>query len=174
MAKYEIERKFSFPEDPCNILPFINKENTYFKEGHIIEQWYLVATDDAQVRVSHIHEQEGSRYTLNIKNGNGLKRKEIKIDLTYKDFLTLISQCDNIKPIIKHFYVFLIPNGRELELNKVDDSWWYAEVEFDSEEEANKFNIYDYFTCRVADETGNPEFMMKNYWRTSRLGEKLF
>lgn len=174
MANYEIERKFSFPEEDRDMLLLVNKDTTAFKEDHVIEQWYLVATDDAQVRVSHRHEKEGSRYTLNIKNGNGLTRKEVKIDITYKDFLDLIGQCEGCRPIVKHLYVYVLPNGRLLELSQVDHRWWYAEIEFESEKEANECRIEDYFLCRVKDETGNPEYAMKNYWRVAHLGEELF
>lgn len=168
MANYEIERKFSFPNKNENISDFVNP-SLEFKESHLIEQWYLVATDTAQVRISKRYEKDGNRYTLNIKNSIGLKRKEVMIDVTYKDFIALINQCDGVKPISKFLFVYYLPNGRLLELSKVDESWRYAEVEFGSEEEASAFNIEDCFMCPVKEETGNPEYMMKNYWRNTRL-----
>lgn len=165
MATMEIERKWSIN---TSTLPRVHGD-TNFKEEHVIEQWYLVADDESQVRVSHRHENKGSRYTLNIKNGNGLSRKEVKINITYKDFLRLIAQCDAVEPIKKHIYIFTLPSGHELEISQVDDDWWYMEVEFFSEDEAEKFDIFQYVYGSISDRTGDPDYAMKNYWRRTRL-----
>lgn len=167
MANLEIEKKWSFDEDPRDYIKWI------FKEDHVVFQWYLVATDDVQVRVSKRLEDNGDRYTLNIKNGNGLIRKEVKIDITYKDFLDLIAQCDGSTPIKKHLFVFYLPNHRLLEISQIDDDWWYGEVEFESEEEANEFQLNKYISgIAIHDETNNPDYAMKNYWRRTRMEDE--
>lgn len=168
MVQYEIEKKWSFSS---NRPPKVNMERAPFKEDHIIYQWYIVATDDAQVRVSRRCEEKGDHYTLNIKTGNGLVRKEVRIDITYKDFLALIDQCGDVKPIKKHLYAYFLPGDKILEISQVDDDWWYAEVEFKSEKDANEFEISDFITGGFTDRTGDSEYAMKNYWRRTRVND---
>ena len=43
----------------------------------------------------------------------------------------------------------------------------YAEVEFNSIEEANNF-VWPWPEILISEETENPEFKMKNYWIKSR------
>lgn len=167
MVKLEIEKKW-YLKGEGEIKP---RPTILLKESHVLYQWYIVADNYSQVRVSRRIEAYGDRYTLNIKNGNGLVRKEVMIDITYKDFLKLIAQCDvEIAPIKKELFVYYY-QGKELEVSRVDDSWYYAEVEFDNEEEASSFDISDCFDSdvEVINKTHDPNFMMKNYWRRTRL-----
>ena len=168
MATMEIERKWFIDG---MYLPTISSE-AKFKEDHIIEQYYLVATDLHQVRVSHRHEDKGSRYTLNIKHGNGIARKEARIDITYKDFLALVGQLDDVKPIKKHIYIYTLPSGHELEISQVDDDWWYMEVEFASTQEAFAFDVKKYVNAAISDVTGDSYYAMKNYWLRTRTEGK--
>lgn len=167
MANLEIERKWALE---CNGKPNVLAP---FKEEHAVYQWYIAVDENTQVRVSQRKESYGDRYTLNIKTGNGLSRKEVRIDITYKDFLALIAQCDTeIVPIKKHLYVYRLPYGHELEVSHVDDSWWYSEVEFQNETEASNFDIKPYFdNCTITERTGDKQYAMKNYWKRTRLAE---
>lgn len=172
MAQYEIERKWILYEGQHFIHPHLQ-----FIGDTYAHQWYLIATDNSQLRVTKKQSTHGDRYTLNIKQGNGLKRHEAKIEITYKEFLTLVNQLDpKTVPILKHTYGYRLSSGHVLDIALVDDDWWYAEVEFDSEEEALKFDIIPYFDkeVNIREVTGDPFFMMKNYWRRTRLGEEDF
>lgn len=165
MAKLEIERKWSFITDPTLRI----ERHVKLKDSHVCYQWYIIATDDAQVRVTRRIEKFGDKYTLNIKTGNGLTRKEVQFDIPYSNFLKLIGQCDEAEPIKKRLFIYKLPNGKELEISKVDDSWWYAEVEFDNEQQAEAFEISNYIRGEIADRTGDPHYAMKNYWRRTRM-----
>lgn len=167
MANFEIERKWTLEGGKPNVL-------APFKEEHVVYQWYIAVDTETQVRISQRKEPYGDRYTLNIKNGNGLSRKEVRIDITYKDFLELIAQCDvETAPIKKHLYVYYLPFGHELEVSQVDDDWWYSEVEFRDEAEAAAFNAEPYFEgCTVVDRTGDSTYAMKNYWKRTREGRE--
>ncbi len=159
----EIERRWALEN-------FSRPESGFF-DHTTIYQWYLLACDEGQVRVSkaimHFNNND-VRYTLNIKHGNGLSREEVQIQITYEQFRELIAQCGDRKPIKKEFWGFKIAGDKELEVSLIDDSWWYCEVEFDNTAEAAEFDLYK--TCGISalDKTDDPEYAMKNYWRRTR------
>src|SRR6266550_8241867 len=73
-TSHEIERKFLVKELPPNLKDY---ENTPIEQGYI-----AVKRDGTQVRLR----KAGSRHTLTVKRGRGLKRHEWEIDLIPEQF----------------------------------------------------------------------------------------
>ena len=56
----------------------------------------------------------------------------------------------------------------EIEMSKVDNNWYYAEVEFKTEEDANNFE-FPFPSLVLKEVTYDTAFKMKNYWKSSRI-----
>ena len=160
----EIERKWLVSGFPEEIQP---------KKASMIEQSYLIA-GDSEVRIRHAEPIEGyppfmSSYKMTLKGPGTLARKEIETELTDVQFLKLMKFLDKDQPpIIKEFYIYNM-GGKRIEISRVDGSWYYAEVEFKSDE---NFFIYQFpWPELVIKEVTNVEkYKMKNYWRQTREG----
>ena len=169
----EIERKFlisGFPKvdfDEVGIVQTIYLDIKYDSNGNIIQE----------IRVRRWFEG-GKGYrpdALTFKSGgtltdNVLTRVEIETDLTDK---TLFNECLkklDYKPIVKD-YRGLHNNGYLIEFNLVDGgtygAFYYAEVEFDSEEEANSY-VWPFPEVFIEEVTNKPEYKMANYWKRTR------
>lgn len=147
MENTEIERKFLIKEMPADIesYPF-----------HIIEQGYLSVSPVVRVR------RQDDEYYLTYK-GKGLKvREEYNLPLTKESYEHLIMKADgNI--ISKKRYLIPIQDGKytvELDVFKSPFApLIMAEVEFDSEEEADAFVMPDWF---LEDVTGDRQYHNSN------------
>lgn len=158
----EIERQFFIKEFPTNLI---------LRDEAIYEQSYLSVNPEIRIRkkTEQILNAFFYDYKLCFKSDGNLSREEKEIRLTKEQYEALL-QYVNFPPIIKKYKsFFIIDDSREydliLETSLVDDgmlcSFMYAEVEFDSEEEANAFMPLDIFTEEI---TYKPEHKMKNYW----------
>lgn len=150
----EIERKWLMPMFPD--LPF--------SKNWKIEQVYVYTDLGVEVRVSrrvNLDDPWETKYKLTLKIGNGLSRTEVESLITYKEFLKYQQAAGDLEPISKHYREFELPDGSILAASIVDGTWGYAEVEFNSEEEALAYQLpFDW-----EEVTHKPEFAMKNYWR---------
>lgn len=110
------------------------------------------------------------KFQVTMKVGNGLSREEYETSITEQEFLAAMGQ--NIcMPIEKEYHQYYLPDGHLLEVSQVDGKWFYAEVEFESEEDAKNFKVPDYLAN--ADEvTGQAAYQMKNYWGRTRLAKR--
>lgn len=109
---------------------------------------------------------------LTIKTGNGLSRDEAEVKLSTKNCQELMAAVKG-PPIEKFHYKFDSLDGHVIEFSVVDpcldDTIMYAEVEFESEEEANAWVPPVEFTEAVEREvTGDDFYQLKNYWRRTR------
>lgn len=158
----EIERKWLIKSFP--------------KAEHVNHCWilqsYLTIHDDCEARVRQSlpapdhYGKEISRYKFTYKQGNGLSRLEVEKELTenvYQEALSTISY----SPITKDYYTYFI-NGYKVEVSKVDSNWFYAEVEFKSEEEANAYQ-FPWPELVIEEVTNSNRYKMKNYWKETRL-----
>lgn len=161
MAK-EIERKWllsNFPEgkEPSN--------------EYMIYQSYLVASDEIEIRIRLASPTEKttsiiSSHKLTIKSNGDLVREENEIELSPANYAA-IAQLIN-KPAIKKLYrTYILDNGIKLEVSQVDEKWFYAEVEFNSETEAESF-VFPWQDLVKKEVTYDEHFKMKNYWKTTR------
>lgn len=162
----EIERKWfvsGWPEDasPAHIY--------HMDQGYISVR--------PTVRIRREAEQGGNTdYILCFKGKGGLSREEIEtpIDAALFSKLERFIGC----PLIcKERRDYPLENGLVLEVNSVDKgqdtAFFYAEVEFPSEEEARAWSPADaglghYLTEEVTEKTG---VSMAAYWEKTRHGE---
>lgn len=167
MATHEIERRWL-------VLGF---SDTTRYEARTKLNWYLYADDNVEIRLSCDLGPDNtlSNFKVTNKMGNGLDRIEVQYQISEAAFEEVRRNIDH-PPIVKEWETYKMRDGRELCVSRVDNSWYYAEVEFDSVEEAQAFSAADMFPQDMArglfvDVTGNNNYQMKNYWRRTRLGE---
>lgn len=154
-SKMEIERKFlidRFPDD----LPLLRKS--------VMRQGYLSTRPVVRIRSE---ESAGeTSYILCIKGRGTLVREEIELPIDAETFGRLEAIID--APLIhKEHRIYELPGGEHLECNLVDGWYWYAEVEFPTEEAAGAFISPAFLKREVTEESG---FSMGDYWR-KKLGK---
>ncbi len=130
MENIEIERKWWIDSFPKLV---------HESEEHM-EQGYLSFAPAVRIRKT---EQEGKiEYWLTVKGGDGLCRTEVELPLQAAQYHAL--QKLLVAPMAKkRLRRYLLPGGEELECSAVDEgettAFYYAEVEFPTKEEAERF-----------------------------------
>ena len=123
----EIERKFLITEFPA--LPELLRAD--------VEQGYLCVKPVVRIRKKTANGI--SNYKLCFKGKGTLVREEIELDIEENIYERLCGLLE-MDPVRKDFRVYLLPDGHRLECSLVDPGeegeFMYAEVEFDSVEEA--------------------------------------
>lgn len=156
----EIERKFKLNEFPA--LP----------ELAYVEQWqgYLAVDPEVRIRKEVNHTEGWSRYILCIKSVGDLVRHEVETALTKEQFDELVSLLQY--PLIhKQLHVYRLEDGHVLECSRVDEGVFsYAEVEFDTEEEANNWVPPDFLGPEMTYERG---LRMRSYWSDRSLANAM-
>lgn len=169
----EIERKWMVREWPESkkegkTLPLLKEER--------MEQGYISTEPTVRIRSEQETGKE-AQYILCFKSaGNGLTRKETEFPIAREHFQQLedIIGCPLV-PKVRRTY--LLTDGHHLEVNAVDEgadtSFYYAEVEFETEDEAGAFlpeavGLGEYLSDEV---TGTPGMSMGAYWTRVRLGK---
>jgi adenylate cyclase len=141
----EIERKFTVAEAP-KLEP---------AGGESIEQGYVAIGDD-EVRLR----RRGDRLLITVKRGSGRSREELETELGREQFETLWPATEG-RRLRKRRYV--IPyQGLEIELDVYEDElegFVIAEVEFDSEQQADDFEPPAWFGREV---TGEDAYMNRS------------
>lgn len=167
MVKTEIERKWLLRS-----LPFEEEESKYW-----IEQFYISTDPEVRLRRCMPNGNYENRipYRLTIKGEGSLSRIEIQTAVD-EDFYNQALDYVNLDPIQKHFISYKDKKtGHKVEVgvvledvNKGRTPFTYAEVEFDSEEEAFAYQ-FPWPEIVIKEVTNDPEWKMKNYWRRTRL-----
>lgn len=163
----EIERKWLVSDWPEAEFPVLKEE--------LMRQGYVSVEPTVRIRQESLV-GGATAYILCFKNrGNGLTRKETEFPIQ-KDQFEEIEDIIALPLVPKLRKTYLLPDGHHLEVNRVDEGapteFWYAEVEFPSEEEANAFlpsdvGLGSYLSHEV---THTPGQTMGAYWRRTRLG----
>ena len=113
-------------------------------------------------------------FILCFKSKGRLSRKEIEFPIEEARFREL-EDLIGLPLIPKLRRTYQLPDGHQLEVNHVDEGapteFWYAEVEFGSEDEARAFDpaavgLGEYLTVDVTEQPGQS---MGAYWATTRL-----
>lgn len=137
----EIERKFTIKELPANLEKYEKKE---------IEQAYLCRKPTIRIRKSN------EEYILTYKSKHGLKSQknataraceEVELPLTEEAYRHLREKADG-NVISKTRYLIPIENNRKIELDVFHgylEGLMFAEVEFESEEEAAAYQLPEWF-----------------------------
>jgi CYTH domain-containing protein len=148
----EIERKWlmdGFPE-------WIDHDVEYD-----IHQGYLSINPEVRIRnkiQSNLMCSNGN-FKLCIKGNGNLTRTEVQMDISRQEYMELYSLIVGAM-IFKKYRRYAL--GKYiLEISNVDSSFYYAEIEFKSEEEANNFIVPDWFGKEV---TYDKSYKMKNYF----------
>lgn len=159
----EIERKWL-------IKGFPNKS---FAIDHsaTIDQAYLSIDPEVRIRRSVIGEGTSvtSSYFLTIKSNGTLSRSEVEIEIS-EDQYEELRRFMLFEPIGKKYRVYDFA-GYRIEMSIVDNTWYYAEVEFESEKDAEDFE-FPFPNLVVKEVTDDHNFKMKNYWKYSRIDGK--
>ncbi len=155
----EIERKWSMERAPD--LPV---------RCHLrVEQSYLSLSPEVRIRRYEDLERAGAvSFDLTIKSDGTLAREEVIKELTEEEYHVLASLL-KLPPIVKDYTNYEM-GGYVLEFSVVDPGrpggFSYAEVEFPTLEEAERFQAPEWFGREMTYET---PYKMKNYWRDTRL-----
>lgn len=113
-------------------------------------------------------------FILCFKSKGRLSRKEIEFPIEEARFREL-EDLIGLPLIPKLRRTYQLPDGHQLEVNHVDEGapteFWYAEVEFGSEDEARAFDpasvgLGEYLTDDVTEQPGQS---MGAYWAATRL-----
>lgn len=147
----EIERKFLIDKIPFNIEDY---------DSHLIEQAYLCTEPVVRIR------RQDDTYYMTYKSKGFLSREEYNLPLTEESYIHLLKKADgNI--ITKERYI--IPYDKykiELDIFKeVFNGLVLAEVEFDTEDEANNFVPPEWFG---EDVTYSPQYYNSTLSRERR------
>lgn len=165
----EIERKWLLNSLPKN-LTFWDQYTTIEQAYLTIEKFSDVITKEVRVRKKTTADGK-TDYKLAYKIGSGLVREEIETPIT-EDFW---KECiKHVIPIRKKYYIETCkcPHYKDddliqtftVEFSEVDGGeFYYAEVEFDSIEDANYFN-FPYSSLVIREATDDDSVRMANYW----------
>ena len=151
----EIERKWLLKELPKARLV----------EHGFVEQFYVSVEPEVRLRRSEVLDgKERIPYRLAIKGNGTLVREEIQVAVP-QEFYEQVRNLIGKDPISKEVWTFNL-DGYKLEVSKVENQFLYAEIEFDTVEQANAYVMPLVDAVEV---TNDPAYKMKNYWRRTRL-----
>ena len=156
----EIERRFivaAFPED----LEVLRRAEV--KQGYI-------STGEPEARIRWTKDEHKTTYKLGFKTDGTLAREEVEFDISEENY-TNLKRLLKGEMITQDYRVYALPGNKRLEVCKVDEGmpteYMYAEVEFESIEEAKAFD----YTCIpyfIKEVTEDRSYNMKRYWDQTR------
>lgn len=154
----EIERKYlveGFPKD----LELLSEV--------YIEQGYVSFSPEVRIRKAVVKDTGEEEYYLTIKGDGDLARPEIETEISsefYKDAANFLGT-----EVVRKDYKKYRLGPWELEVSHVDagKEWefYYAEIEFPSEEAANAFVPPSFLGKEITYDT---MYKMKNFWKRTR------
>lgn len=163
----EIERKFLLRSQPVGMVLIGSTTD---------KQYYFSVNPEVRIR-KKVDVNGRAEYRLTFKGEGSLVRKEQEISIAADDFdglVDIINECYNADPIRKEYKVYALPDGKRVEVSTVDSTFTYCEVEFNTVHEANTWKIPDELLPYVIEEvTDKPEYKMKNYWKRTRLENRV-
>ena len=141
-------------------------------EVYKMDQGYISVRPTVRIRREAL---QGGRTALVLcfKGAGGLSREEIETEINAELFAKLEHLIG--KPLIhKERRGYRLPGGLTLEVNLVDEGqpgcFWYAEVEFETEAQAQTWKPEGALAEYLNDEvTGQPGQSMGAYWAVTRL-----
>lgn len=134
----EIERKFLLDYLPVNIDKFEKSE---------IKQTYISYEPELRVR------EKDNKFFITKKIGTGMIRKEYEFEINREFYNFLINGIDNTIYKTRYFIPLSSKTTAEVDVyhNKLD-GLKIVEVEFETEEEANNFEIPNWFGKEVTND----------------------
>lgn len=156
----EIERKFLLEQYPQSL---IDRGELVVLSEQRIHQTYLAMDDSQEIRVRQIEDLDGGAlsYTHTFKNGNGLAREEVEVDITQSIYEQMVNAFGYV-PLTKN-RVTAEWNSLRVEIDVYDQiRLAVLEVEFDSMEEAEAFSAPAWFGRDISSER---QYSNKTVWR---------
>jgi len=154
MKQKEIERKFLINSFPTGLIELECSE---------VEQGYLCLAPE--VRIRHKRTGDEDKYVLCIKSKGELIRTEVETVLDKEQYDALRAMIDH-RFITKEFRTYQLEGGLVLECSWVNkgypEEFMYAEIEFESVEEANAYIPADYLGKEL---TYSSEYRMSGIWQ---------
>lgn len=123
----EIERKFLVPALPENLSSY---------PCHLIEQAYLCTSPVVRIR------RQDDDFILTYKGSGMMAREEYNLPLTRESYVHLLPKADGIVITKKRYVIPLDTENLKAELDIFEgrhEGLRIVEVEFESEEQANRF-----------------------------------
>ena len=162
-GKVEIERKFLMTGFPDNVLELIYKAD--------VQQAYISV--EPEIRIRGILYMDGDTdFCKTEKSEGGIARLETEEVLSMGEYNEQIEAIKKLgmEPITKDYRVYNLDGKRILEVSKVDDKFYYGEIEFKSVLQARMWRpdrrLSEYI---LEDVTDDDRYKMKNYWERTRL-----
>lgn len=161
----EIERKWLVSRFPENVHLKINSKVK-------MEQIYISTEPEVRLRKRRPDGDypRGIPYRIAVKGEGTIARPEFQSEIDGAFYDDMVEHLQ-LAPIRKYIVNYDDGNGHEISIACVDDDWYYAEVEFDSIEEALDYK-FPWPEIEIADVTDDPNYKMKNYWKRTRLKKK--
>lgn len=150
----EIERKWLLRQ-----LPNRPPDKRYWTE-----QFYLSLKPEVRLRRKKNRDTDEVKYFLTLKGEGALARPEVET-MVSEDFYNQALDLISYEPIQKNFLIYYDAQGNEVEVSIIlgKQGFIYAEVEFNTEEEALAYDFpWPEFVEREI--TNDTEFKMKNFW----------
>ena len=155
----EIERKFLVEGFP---------ENLELLSEVYIEQGYVSFEPEVRIRKAVVLDTGTEEYYLTIKGDGDLARREIETEIS-REFYEDTANFLGVNVVRKDYKKYKLGQW-ELEVSLVDagTEWefYYAEIEFPTEEDANAFELPEYLGKEITYDT---DYKMKNFWKRTRL-----
>ena len=155
----EIERKFLMDGFPVG-LELLNEVD--------IEQGYVSFGPEVRIRKAVDKQTRKEEFRLTIKGDGDLSREEIETEIT-SDFYYDTVEFLRVQMVKKDYKKYQLgPWKLEVALVDKGTDWefYYAEIEFPTEQEAKDFVVPSYFGREI---TFEDDYKMKNYWKRTRL-----
>ncbi len=154
----EIERKFLMEGFPQGL--------ELLSEVYI-EQGYVSFQPEVRIRKAVVKDSGIEEYYLTIKGDGDLARREIETAIS-RDFYEETAEFLGANVLRKEYKKYRLGKW-ELEVSLVDagTEWefYYGEIEFSSEAEANAFILPECFGREI---TYDANYKMKNFWKRTR------
>ena len=182
--RYEIERKFL-------VSGFLNEDSKVGGRYKHFTQDVIYLSTDPEVRFKktsimseHSISKHGSQitgtlpidgktyiYSLTMKGNGDLTRMETEdIEVSEETYSIAVSLAKGA-PISRDIREYELEDGTILDIVHVlnaDRDFYYAEVEFESEEDALNWDMCVLKEILICDATYDPYYKMKNVWKRSR------
>lgn len=134
-------------------------------EHGFVEQFYVSVEPEVRLRKCEVlNGKNRVPYRLAIKGNGNLAREEIQLAVP-QDFYEQVRNFVGKIPISKEIWTFNL-EGYKLEVSNVEDEFLYAEIEFETEEQANNYIMP---LADAVEVTNDPNYKMKNYWKRTRF-----
>ena len=154
----EIERKFLMDGFPVGLELIAEVD---------IEQGYISFDPELRIRKAVDRHTGKEEFWMTLKGEGDLTRSEIETEIS-SDFYYDAADFLDVRMIQKDYKKYRLGPWK-LEVSLVDPGtdweFYYAEIEFPTEQDAKDFVVPSYFGREI---TFNEDYKMKNYWKRTR------